>query len=306
MGGVTAWAGDEPTLNIAYQYGLAYAPLIICQQEGLIEQAYEELTGEELEVVWNQLSSGADINTGFASGSLDVGFVGIAPAITGIGNHIGYKIFTNISGQEHGLMTCADDLESLEDLVGSDQQIALVNTGSIQHIILGMALAESGLDAHALDSNIVAMKHPDGMSALLSGSIACHLTTNPYIYKEREDDSFHELIEVSDVWSADRSFIVGVASESLESENPELFEALQSAVSDAIDFIHDDTEAAAEITCEFDGSTKEEELQYLQAGSYSTETQGVLELAQFMADNGFSEAEFEAFAELVFDCVTGD
>ena len=31
------------------------------------------------------MSSGADINTGIASGSIDVGFMGVAPAITGIG-----------------------------------------------------------------------------------------------------------------------------------------------------------------------------------------------------------------------------
>ena len=114
-------------LNIAYQYGLAYAPLIVAQNQGLIEKAYKNITGKDVTVVWNQMSSGADINTGIASGSLDVGFMGIAPAITGVTKGVGYKIFTNLSGQEHCLMTNNINITSFDDLIGSKYQIALVN-----------------------------------------------------------------------------------------------------------------------------------------------------------------------------------
>lgn len=297
---------EEVTLNIAYQYGLAYAPLILCQQDNLIEKAYSELTGKNVKVTWNQMSSGADINTGFASGDIQVGFMGIAPAITGISNQTGYKIFSNLSGQEHGLMTNNADINSLEDLIDSEHQIALVNIGSIQHIILAKSLADNGYDAHALDSNIVAMKHPDGMSSLESNSIACHLTSNPYIYKERENDALHELTEVKDAWSADNSFIVGVAAQSLHDENPDLYKALCTAISEAIDSINSDFEGTAKITCEYDGNTPEDELTYLKAGSYRTETKGIFELAQFMKENAFIENGFESYSDLVFDNVTGD
>ncbi|MBP5606941.1 MAG: ABC transporter substrate-binding protein, partial [Lachnospiraceae bacterium] len=86
-------------INIAYQYGLAYAPLIVCQEKKLIEEAYKSATGGEVTVTWTQMSSGADINTGIASGTLDVGFLGVAPAISGVAKNVGYKIFTNLSGQ---------------------------------------------------------------------------------------------------------------------------------------------------------------------------------------------------------------
>lgn len=299
-------SSETVTLNIAYQYGLAYAPLIICKENGLIEKYYKEATGKTVNVVWNQMSSGADINVGIASGSIDVGFMGIAPAITGIANSVGYKIFTSLSGQEHGLMTNDAGITSLGDLIGSSDQIALVNIGSIQHIILGLALEANGYDAHALDSNLVAMKHPDGMTSLESGNIACHLTTNPYIYKERENDSLHELEEVKEVWSKDRSFIVGVASETLNGSNPELYTAVCSAISEAIDTINSDFEAAAKITCEYDGNSYEDELTYMQAGNYSTETNGIFELAQFMYKNAFIEKEFTSYSELVFENVKGD
>ncbi len=296
----------EAELSIAYQYGLAYAPAIICQNNKLIEDAYEKATGKKVTVVWNLMSSGADINTGIASGSIDVGFMGIAPAITGVANGVGYKIFTNVSGQEHGMMTNKENINSLGDLIGSSEQVALVNIGSIQHIILGMALDANGYDAHSLDSNIVAMKHPDGMTALESGNVACHLTSNPYIYKEHENVSLHELVEVKNAWSTDNSFIVGVASEKLNSENPELYSALCLAIQEAMDSINSDFEAAAKITSEYDGNSFEDELTYMKAGSYSSATSGILNLAKFMYANQFIDKEIKEYSDLVFDNVTGD
>lgn len=297
---------EKATVDIAYQYGLAYAPLIIAQQQGLIEQKYKEATGKEVEVTWNQMSSGADINTAFISGSVNVGFMGIAPAITGISNNVGYKIFTGLSGQEHGLMTNDAGISDLGALVGSDKQIALVNIGSIQHIILGMALDNAGYDAHALDSNIVAMKHPDGMNALTSENVPLHLTTNPYLYMERNDTNLNEISAVSDIWSADRSFIVGIASEALYEENPKLYEAVCDAIEEAIKYVNENTEAAAEITYEYNGNTVEDELKYLKAGNYTSQTRGVFDLAKFMYDAEFIDKELSDYYEIVFSNVNGD
>lgn len=142
-----AASGEAATLGIAYQYGLSYAPVVIAKEQGLVEKHYEAATGQTVTIEWNQMSSGPDINTGITSGSIDVGFMGIAPAITGITTGLDYKIFTNVSGQEHGLMTSDESLKSISDFVGSDKQIALVNIGSIQHLLLAKALADNGFDA---------------------------------------------------------------------------------------------------------------------------------------------------------------
>ena len=295
----------DASINIAYQYGLAYAPLIICKEQKLIETEYYNQTGKELTINWSQMSSGADINSAFASGDLDVACLGIAPAITGISNNIGYKIFTSISGQEHGLMTNDDSINSLEDYIDSSNQIALVNTGSIQHIILAMALSENGYDAHALDSNIVAMKHPDGMVSLESGSISGHLTSNPYIYKERTNSSLHELDEVKNAWSPDNSFIVGIASEKIHNDDI-LYKIVCDSFKTAIDYINENPEEAAKLTCELNGNSFEDELKYMQAGSYSAETANVFSLATFMYDNQFITNEIKDYNELTYDNVKGN
>lgn len=297
---------DVVTINIAYQYGLAYAPLIIAQEKELVEQMYKEATGKEVEVIWTQMSSGADINTGIASGSLDVGFMGIAPAITGVTGSVGYKIFTNLSGQEHGLMTNDNKYQSIDDLIGMDKQIALVNIGSIQHIILAKALDNAGYDPHALDSNIVGMKHPDGMVSLQTASIPFHLTSNPYLYKEQETDGLFEVAGISEVWSVDNSFIVGVAATELYEQEPELYQALCDAIGEAIHYINENPKEASEMTCEYNGNTPEEELVYMQKGKYSTETKGIFELAVFMGKAKFIDNTPSSYEDLVFENVKGD
>lgn len=304
--GTDAGKSGGKEIQIAYQYGTAYAPAVVAKEKGLIEAAYEEATGEKLTITWTQMSSGPDINTGFSSGELDVGFMGIAPAVTGITKKVGYKIFANISGQNHGMMTNDDSINGIGDLIGTSKQIALVNNGSFQHIILAKALSDSGYDAHALDSNIVAMKHPDGMTSLLSGNVACHLTTSPYLEKERAEDGLHEITEVTDAWTKDDSFVLGVASEALYNDEPEVYKAVCDGIEDAISYINDSTEEAASLTYEFDGNTEEEEAEFLKEGVYTSETSGVLELAGFMYEQSFIEVEVSDYSELAFDNVTGD
>ena len=298
-------AAEDATLGIAYQYGLSYAPVVIAMEKGLIEENYNEATGANVTIEWNQMSSGADINTGITSGSIQVGFMGIGPAVTGIMSGLDYKIFANISGQEHGMMTNDPDITSIGDLIGSDKQIALVNIGSIQHLLLAKALADNGYDAHALDSNIVAMKHPDGMTALQSGNVACHLTSSPYIFKERDDDTLHELTEVTEAWTKDDSFIVGVASQTLH-DNTALYQAVCDAIAEGQAFINDNPEEAAEILCELDGNTAEEELELLAKGSYTSKTSNLFEMATFMADNAFIDSAPESYEALVYDNVNGN
>lgn len=296
----------DEVINIAFQYGLAYAPLIIMQEQHLIENAYRDATGNEVTVVWQQMSSGADINVGIASGNIQVGFMGVAPAITGVSKQVGYKIFTNLSGQEHGLMVNLDDINSFDDLIGSNYQLALVNIGSIQHILLGKTLAAAGYDAHALDPNLIGMKHPDGMMSLMTGSVAAHVTTNPYIYKERETEGLHEIENMPEIWPVDNSFIVGVASEDLFANDPILYEAVCTAVAQAIDYINNNLEEAAAITCVYNGNTLEDEIKYLGLGSYNTETRGITELAEFMFTNAFIEVDPGDYSNLVFDNVKGN
>lgn len=301
-GGGDETADGKTKLTIAHQYGIAYAPLEVMKQQKLIEKHYDGV-----EVEWSTLNSGSAINEGFLSGDIDVGAMGVGPAVTGVTSGVPYKICSNMSAQPHKIMTNNPNIKSLKDI--TDEKIALVNIGSIQHILLAMAAKEQLGDAHALDENIAAMAHPDGMSSLISGSVDCHLTTSPYVFKEAEEDGITEVEALESVWPSGNSFIVAVASTDLQENNPELYDAVVAALAEAIDYINNNTAEAAEMLCEaedVDAATMEKWLTDKDC-AYSTETKGVMDMANFMAEEGFLENEGpKDFSDLAFDNVKGN
>ena len=172
-----------------------------------------------------------------------------------------------------------------------------------------MAAKEQLGDAHALDNNIAAMAHPDGMTALLNGSVKCQLTTSPFVFKEAEEEGISEVEAIESVWPEGNSFIVAVASTDLHDNNPELYEAVLAAFNDAIAFMNDDPEAAAEMLCVDEDVDAATYLEWLNdpACSYSTNLTGVSTMAKFMTEEGFLEdVQFDDISQLVYEGVEGN
>lgn len=285
-------AADGGTLTVAYQYGLAYAPLTIMQEQGLIEKNYNG----NLKVEWINLNSGSAINEGVVSGDIDVANMGVGPFITGVTAGIPYKMYGTIAAQPHKLMTNNDSINSLSDIT-ADQKIALVNIGSIQHILLGMMAKQQLGDPHALDNNLVAMAHPDGMSALLAGSVDCQLTTSPYIFMEAKEEGIHEVAGLEEVWPQGNAFIVGLVSDDLVENRPDVYEAVVAATQEAMDFLNNNQEEAAAILCEKEDVTAETMLEWMQdpGCAFDMKLPGVMDMAEFMAEAEFIEKAPESF-----------
>ena len=298
-------SGDTAKLTVVQQYGMAYAPLKVMEKQKLIEKNYDG----DVEVNYQTLNSGVAINDAFISGDVDVGLMGVAPAITGsLNKGVPYKICSGVSAQPHKLMTNDSNIKTLKDITANDK-IALVNIGSFQHILLAMAAKEQLGDAHALDNNIVAMAHPDGMTALLNGTVKCQLTTSPFVFKEAEEDGISEVEATESVWPDGNSFIVACASTDLHDNNPDLYAAVLAAFQEAIDYINDNPEDAAAMLCKDEDVDAETYLSWLKdpACSYSTELKGVSIMAKFMVDEGFLEdATFNDISDVVYDGVKGN
>lgn len=287
-----AKTGEPETLKIAYQYGLAYAPLTIMQEQGLIEKNYDG----EIDIEWVNLNSGSAINEGVASGDIDVANMGIGPFVTGVTAGIPYKMYATMAAQPHKLMTNNDAIKTLSDIT-SDQKISVVNIGSIQHILLAMMAKDQLGDAHALDDNLVAMSHPDGMTALISGSVDCHLTTSPYTFMEAEEEGIHEVEGLDKVWPNGNAFIVGLVSDDLYENHKDVYEAVVAATEEAMDFLNNQQEEAAKILCEKEDVSAETMLSWMQdpACVFDMKLPGVMDMANFMAEEGFIEEAPESF-----------
>ncbi len=309
--------GEATTITIVQQYGMAYAPFQVMEKQQLVEKAYEKATGEKVKVNYTTLNSGSSINDSFLSGDVQVGAMGVAPAVTGALSDVGYKICSNMSAQPHKLMTVDKNIKSIKDIQSTDQ-IALVNIGSIQHILLAMACEKELGDPHALDNNIVAMAHPDGMTALINGTVKCQLTTSPYTFKEEasEDADITEVMSsdgsagaIESVWPEGNSFIVAVASKELQEDNPDLYNAVVDGIASAVDYLNNNKEEAAEMLCENEDVDAATMLEWLNdpACQYSTELKGVMDMAGFMDKNGFLEVDgASSISDLAFDNVKGE
>ncbi|MBR3971536.1 MAG: ABC transporter substrate-binding protein [Ruminococcus sp.] len=277
----------EKTVTIAYQGGIGYAPVHILEAKKLIEKHYDG----DVKVEFKKLDSGAAINEGIIGGTIDIGCMGVAPAISGVAAGIPYKVISNLCSQSHGLMSNDASIKSLKDIKDTNK-IALVNTGSIQHILLSMAAEQVLGDAHALDNNIQAMSHAEGMAALESGTVALHLTSSPFIYQERANEKFNEIPEIGEVWPSGNSFLLAMASTKL-AEDEKLFNAVSAAFDEAIKFMNENKDEAAEIETEYLGLDLETVESYLNEKDcqYFSELRGAEKIADFMFSAGFITKE---------------
>lgn len=288
-------SGKKEKITVAYQYGLAYAPLTIMQEQGLIEKHYDG----EIEVEWVNLNSGAAINEGFLSGDIDVAEMGVAPFITGYTAGIPYKMYGTISAQPHKLMTNKENIKTIADIT-PENKISLVNIGSIQHIMLGMLCEQELGDAHALDNNLVAMAHPDGMAALLAGSVDCQLTTAPYIYEEAKTEGIHEVEGLEKVWPDGSTFTIGLVSNDCYENRPDVYEAIVAATQEAMDYINNNQQEAATVLAEKQEVAAEDMLSWMQDPGcvYDMKLGGVMNTANFMAENGFIDEAPASFEDI--------
>jgi NitT/TauT family transport system substrate-binding protein len=171
-------AGPPAKLTIAYQPGLGYAPLILMKQLRTIEKRYPGTTVE-----WKVLASGTPITQGIITGDIHIGAVGTGPMLVGWARGVQWKIIAPLNLGDLWLMAKNPSIRTIADLRG--KRIATPTNTSIQAVMLRkMAQVKLG-DHKALDSGLVALDHPDGMQALLTGQIDAHFTSPPFQFQER-------------------------------------------------------------------------------------------------------------------------
>ncbi|KOA18972.1 alkanesulfonate transporter substrate-binding subunit [Clostridium homopropionicum DSM 5847] len=271
-------------LRIAEQYGLAYAPLQIMKANKILEK---NLPG--IEISWQQVSNTTAIREAMLSNKIDAGFMAIPPFLIGLDKGMEWKIASGLSYSPTKLITNKNDLKSLEDFTNEDK-IALPQPGSVQHILLSMACEKQFGDSHKLDNLILTLSHPDAMNSLLSGNgVSAHFASPPYIGEELKNDKMHIVLDGRDVMEGDFTFIIGVTTKEFYTKNPKLYSGFVKSIDEAIDFINNNTNKAAEILAPSYNLSKEQTYKLLTAdgNKYSTKVEGLEKFSQFMLKNEY-------------------
>jgi len=289
---------EEYEISIAEQYGLAYAPLQIIKERGLLE---ENLPG--VKVNWLQLGNTAAIREAMLAGKVDIGFMAIPPFLIGRDKGMEWKIISGLSISPLGLVTYRNELKTLQDF-GPEDRIALPQPGSIQHILLSMACERELKDARKLDDILVTMAHPDGMNALLSRKeITAHFTSPPYLFKELKEDDMHQILSGQEAMGKDFTFIIGVSTDKFHRNNPRSYQALVASLKQAVEFINEQPEETAVILARQYNLPVEETLKYITwpGMEYTLKVKGLAEFARFMEKQGYISNSYDSPEEVMWE-----
>jgi NitT/TauT family transport system substrate-binding protein len=305
----SAARAEVKEVRLSKQYGLSYLPLIVMEEQKLIEKHARKAGLGELKVSWATFGSGAVMNDALLSGSVDYASGGVAPLLTiwdktrggvkGVAALDTIPIYLNSNNPA---------VRSIRDLTEKDRIALPAVKVSIQAVALQMAAAKQyGEKNYArLDKLTVSMKHPDALVALLSGKseLTGHLGSPPFMFQELKDPKVHNVLNSFDVLGGPHTFDMVWASKAFHDANPRTYAAVLAALEEAVSIINKDKHAAAELYVK-SSKTREpvgDVYGYLtkEPVSYTTIPHNITRFSDFMYQTGTLKSRPKDWKDLFF------
>lgn len=278
--------------------GVGFLPLRVMQAEGLIEARAREAGLTDLEVEWIEVGGPSVLNDALLSGSIDFIAAG-PPAFITLWDRTRTSVqvmgVAAVSALPMYLNTHADHLQSVDDLTEGDKVAVTAIKVSIPSLVMQMYARDryGAAEAERFDRYTVAMTHPDGVTALLSGSNAvnAHFTSPPFHQRERRDPRVRTIMSSDDVMGGTTTFVMLSTVAAFRERNPTVYNAVLAALGDAQARIAADRTAAAQalVAAEGEGGFTAEDLVAVledPAVVFTTTPQNVMKYATFMHDIG--------------------
>ena len=268
---------------IAYQPGIGYAPLLVMEQQKMIENDFPNT-----KVQYMLLSNGDAIRDGIIAGQIQVGSGGVGPFLVGWAKGVDYQLIASMDKMDLWLNVMDPKIKSVKDLKPG-MKVASPAIDSIQAIVFRKQVETDFGDAHKLDSDLVAMSHPDGLQNLLSGSINAHYTSPPFQFQE-VDKGAHTIAHSYDAMGPS-TFNSVFTSKKFYSDYPQFMEKFYGYMQKADKMIKSDPAGAATLVATADGkpelAAQYKDWMTRQGVAYDTVPAGFLKYAAFMKKIGF-------------------
>ena len=206
--GPGAAGAEVGTLRISRGHGILFLPLMVMEQQRLVEKHARAAGLGEVAVSWPMFDGGNIINDAMLSGALDIAGIGAPGFITlwAKARAIAKLEVVGVAGLSATslyLNTNNPRVKTLRDFTPEDKIAMPGIKTSLSAVVLQMAVArEFGLENYArLDPLTVGLPHPDAMMAVVSGKtgISSHLGSPPYSYLELETPGVHRVMNSVDV-----------------------------------------------------------------------------------------------------------
>lgn len=249
----TTVSGSESRhLGIARQYGLSYLPLLVMEQQHLIEKHAQAAGLAAPTIEWTTLNGGAAATDALLSRSVDFIATGVTPLIV---------LWSKSGGEVKGLAaldsspvvlnTANPGVHSLHDFSARDRIAVPAVKVSIQAVLLEMAAAREfgATEFSRLDHLTVGMRHADAAAALASGQsdINAHLASPPYTARELHNPHVRSVFNSFQLLGGPHTFDVLSTTGDFYARNPKTCAAVLAALEEAMAFIERDKQAAAEL-----------------------------------------------------------
>jgi len=303
---------EQAEIRIAKQYGLGYLPLVILEDQRLIEKRAAAAGLGDVKVSWVTLSGGPASSDALLSKSVDYIATGVAPlvllwartggAVKGVSALDAVPVYLN---------TTNPAVKTVRDFGEKDRIAVPAVKVSIQAVVLQLAAAKAFGDAGfaRLDPLTVALKHPDAAVALLSGSgaISAHAASPPYVAQELADHRVRTVLNSFELLGGPHTFNVLSSTQAFADANPRTFAVVYAALAEAIDWIRANRRAAAELYVRAARSKEPVEAILAQiedpAVSFTTTPQRIGTFADFLAKIGTIPARPASWKDLFFPTV---
>lgn len=297
-------------IKVAQQYGISYLPLMIMEEQKLIEK-YAKANGVDVSVGWAKFAGGNVMNDALLSDSLQFASGGVGPLVTlwaKTRGNLDVKAVSAINSMPLYLNTRNPAVKSIKDFTDKDKIALPAVKVSIQAVTLQMAAEKAFGEGqqNKLDHLTVTMSHPDAQLALLSGQseITAHFGSPPFQYQQLKNPAIHTVLNSYDVLGGPVTFNVVWTTSKFKSENPKLYDAFVKALDEATALINKDKHWAAEAYLRM--SKDKASLQEIEdmlndpAIVFTTTPQNVMKYVDFMAKIGSIKTRPVSWKDLFF------
>jgi NitT/TauT family transport system substrate-binding protein len=310
---LAAPAGAEVAeVRITKQPSIIYLPLVVMEQNRLVEKHARAAGLGEIKVQWITFNSGGASTDALLSGSVDLVTSGVSNLLLlwertkGEVNGV-----TSVGGLPMLLVTRDPNVKTLNDFTDKDKIAVPTIKVSSQAMVLKMAMEKMYGEASRdkLDPVTVQLGHPDAMLAVVGGTseVNSHFSAPPYQYTELKTPGVHLVLDSSDVFGGPASNAVVFGSRKFYDANPKTIAAFVAALEEADQLIARDPAAAAKIYLD---ATKEkysveEVVAMIKAPNvvYSTTPNATMVFANFMFKTGLIKTRPASWKEFFFPVV---
>jgi len=297
-------------INVAQQYGISYLPLMIIEDQKLIEK-HAKAAGVDVKVGWAKFAGGNVMNDALLSNSLQFASGGVGPLVTiwaRTRGNLDVKAVSAINSMPLYLNTRNPAVKTIKDFTDKDKIALPAVKVSIQAVTLQMAAEQAFGEGqqNRLDPLTVTMSHPDGQTALLSGAseVTAHFSSPPFQYQQLKTPGIRTVLNSYDVLGGPATFNVVWTTSKFRAENPKLYDAFVKALDEATAIINRDKKAAAETYLRL-AKGKDSVADILAmlndpAIVYTTTPQNVMKYVDFMAKVGSIKVRPDSWKDLFF------